>query len=490
MLSVIASGRANGGDGAPRFRDRLHAAGFGVGGAIARGAIGGQRQSAGKSVDLHDGGIGRAGALHGLAAHGGVVLIPNPGARAQIGAADQLHHRVRHAKRRGNVAQRRRFRRLGGGPVIQRRLIGQRRQRTIRLHGPLVPHHDPPGVGQMADDGEIQLPFVENRPRHVLPVGADDDQHPLLAFRQHHLVGGHAGFALRHRIQIKLDADLALARHLHRGTGQPGRPHVLNGDDGVGGHQFQAGFDQQFLGERVAHLHGRALLLGILAERDAHRHRIVQRVAVVGRVEIHLAAHRGHADAIAVAADAAHHAIDSALGTRMRRVAEAQGIEVGDRARAHGEHVAQNAADAGGSTLIRLDKARVVVAFHLEDGGQPVADIHHAGILAGTVDHPRRLGRQCFQPDPRGFVRAVLGPHHREYAEFGQRRRAAHDGQHPLIFLAAEPEAAGKRLVHDLAHQAAAAMLSNRGLPSVPPISGSTRSSGCGIRPSTRRFGE
>ena len=36
----------------------------------------------------------------------------------------------------------------------------------------------------------------------------------------------------------------------------------------------------------------------------------------------------------------------------------------------------------------------------------------------------------------------------------------------------------------------AAASASNSGLPSVPPISGSTRSSGCGIRPSTRRLGE
>ena len=36
----------------------------------------------------------------------------------------------------------------------------------------------------------------------------------------------------------------------------------------------------------------------------------------------------------------------------------------------------------------------------------------------------------------------------------------------------------------------AAARLWNRPSPSVPPVSGSTRFSGCGIRPSTRRFGE
>ena len=76
------------------------------------------------------------------------------------------------------------------------------------------------------------------------------------------------------------------------------------------------------------------------------------------------------------------------------RAAEAQRVEVGDRPRAHGEHVAQDAADAGGRALIRLDEARVVVALHLEDGGEPVADIDHAGILARPVDHPGRLGRQ------------------------------------------------------------------------------------------------
>ena len=42
--------------------------------------------------------------------------------------------------------------------------------------------------------------------------------------------------------------------------------------------------------------------------------------------------------------------------------------------------------------------------------------------------------------------------------------------------------------IHERTAQAAA-KASNSGFPSVPPISGSTRSSGCGISPSTRRFG-
>ncbi len=221
------------------------------------------------------------------------------------------------------------------------------------------------------------------------------------------------------------------------------------------------------------------------------RHRVDQRVAVIGRVEIDLAAHGRHADAVAVAADPAHHAVHDPAGARIGRIAEAQRVQVGDRPRAHGEHVAQDAADAGGRALIRLDEARVVVAFHLEDGGEPLADVDHARILARPVDHPGRRGRQRLEPDAAGFVGAVLRPHHAEDAELGQARRAAHDGQHAAIFVRAQPEFAGERLVHVSLHAGmASAMLSNSGSPSVPPISGSIRSSGCGISPSTRRFGE
>ena len=126
-------------------------------------------------------------------------------------------------------------------------------------------------------------------------------------------------------------------------------------------HQLEAGLEQQLLGERIADLHGRALLLGLVVElgrghggavdavaaglgadiddRDCRRrrpcriedlvgageadaHRVDQDVAVVGRVEIDLAADGRHADAIAVAADAGDHAGDAdARVFGMRRAA-------------------------------------------------------------------------------------------------------------------------------------------------------------------------
>ena len=80
--------------------------------------------------------------------------------------------------------------------------------------------------------------------------------------------------------------------------------------------------------------------------------------------------------------------------------AEAQGIHVGDGARAHREDVAHDAADAGGGALIRLDIGRVVVALHFEYGGLSVADIDHAGILAGALDDLRALRGEFFEPHP------------------------------------------------------------------------------------------
>ena len=70
-----------------------------------------------------------------------------------------------------------------------------------------------------------------------------------------------------------------LRRHFDRRGGEARRAHVLDGDDRVGRHQLEAGFDQQFLGERVADLHGRALLVAVLGEVGAGHGRAVDAVA-------------------------------------------------------------------------------------------------------------------------------------------------------------------------------------------------------------------
>ena len=152
--------------------------------------------------------------------------------------------------------------------------------------------------------------------------------------------------AARHQVEIERDAEVALGAHLDRRAGQPRGPHVLDGDDAVLRHDLEAGLEQELFGERIAHLHGRALLLRILAELgrrhggavdavaaglgaeiddrlsdpgrggienlgrvgDPDRHGVDQAIAVVAAVKADRAAHRRHPEGISVAADAGDHA--------------------------------------------------------------------------------------------------------------------------------------------------------------------------------------
>ena len=222
----------------------------------------------------------------------------------------------------------------------------------------------------------------------------------------------------------------AAAAHLAGGTGEAGRAHVLNADDRAGLHGFEAGFEQQLLHERIAHLHVRTLLLGFLGElgrrhgcavdavapglradvdhriagpfrlavedlavlEDAEREDVHQRIAVVAFFEDALAADRRDAEAVAVMRDAGDHAFQDAgiprSGFRVLEGTEAQRIQHRDRPRAHGENVAQDAADAGGRALKRLDEAGMVVRLDLEGDAVAVADIDDAGVFARALQDP------------------------------------------------------------------------------------------------------
>ena len=377
-------------------------------------------------------------------------------------------------------------------PVIQRRLVAQFLDRQVGHDVAAMLDHKALARRGIADHGKIQSPFAEDRFRLFFLFRSQHHEHALLAFRQHHLIGAHAGLAGRHTIEIEIDAEIALGAHLDRRAGQPGRAHVLDRDHAIGGHDLEAGLQQQFFGEGIADLHGRALLGGIVVELgrrhrgavnavaaglgaeiddrhvdaggrgikdlvgvgEANRHRVDENVAVIAGVKAHLAADRRHPERIAVAADAGDHAGDEMAGLGMLRRAEGERIEAGDGARTHREDVAQNAADAGGRALIGLDIARVVVALHLEHDRLAVADVDDAGVFARPLDHPGRLGRQALQMQPRGFVRAMLVPHRRENPEFGEARDPADEFQDALIFVRLEPMAGDEfggdlRLVHE-----------------------------------------
>jgi len=88
-------------------------------------------------------------------------------------------------------------------------------------------------VGRLADNGEVETPFHEDRLGVFFARGVEHHEHALLAFRQHHLVSAHTVLAARHLVEIEFDAEAALGAHFHRRAGETGRTHVLNGDDGA-----------------------------------------------------------------------------------------------------------------------------------------------------------------------------------------------------------------------------------------------------------------
>ena len=246
-------------------------------------------------------------------------------------------------------------------PVIERRLVAQFLDRQIGHDVAAMLDDKALARRGVADHGEIEPPFLEDRLGLLFLLGLEHHEHALLAFREHHLVGAHAGFARRHRIEIEIDAEIALGAHLDRRTGQPRRAHVLDRDHAIGFHDFEAGFQQQLFREGIADLHGRALLGGVIVEfgrrhrgavnavaaglgaeiddrhvhagcrrienlvgvGEADRHRVDEDVAVIAGVETHLPADGRHAERIAVAADAGDDARHQMPRFRMFRRAEA-----------------------------------------------------------------------------------------------------------------------------------------------------------------------
>ena len=146
-------------------------------------------------------------------------------------------------------------------PVIERCFVAQFLDRQVGHDVAAMLDAEAHARRGVADHGEIEPPLPEDRFRLFFFLGLEHHEHALLAFREHHLVSAHAGLARRHRIEIEVDAEIALGAHFDRRAGQSRRAHVLDRDHAIGGHDFEARFEQQLLGEGIADLHGRALLL-------------------------------------------------------------------------------------------------------------------------------------------------------------------------------------------------------------------------------------
>ena len=172
----------------------------------------------------------------------------------------------------------------------------------------------------------------------------------------------------------------------------------------------------------------------------AHAEHVDQRVLGVAGVEGQLAADGGHPDRVAVARDPAHHALDQPALPGVVGRSEEEGVHDGQRARPHGEDVAQDPA--------RPRSPRPGTARWPRDG---------CGSRCGWRRRCRRrrrsprrsrpgppapgpLGRQAAQVQPGRLVRAVLAPHHGVEGQLEVVGRAAQDLADGLELVVGEAE--------------------------------------------------
>ena len=312
----------------------------------------------------------------------------------------------------------------------------------------------------------------------------DDGHHPFLGLAHQDLFGAEGGIAERYLVELDEHAAVAGAGQLRGGAGQPGAAEVLDPADQPGGEELQRALDQQLLHEGVAHLHARPLArllrleglagqhadatdavaaggravqdhpvpdapgpgqMQVLVPQNADTQRVDQRVTEVAAVEDDLAADVGQAQAVAVAADPGHHARQHPRGVRLAQRAEPERVHHPDRPSPHGQDVADDAPDAGGRTLVRLDIAGVVVRLDLEGHRVAQADVHHPGVLADPGQEPaaRGLPRQVAeltQVHLGGLVRAVLGPHHRVHGQLGRGRPPVQNLPNPGVLVRLQAE--------------------------------------------------
>ena len=120
--------------------------------------------------------------------------------------------------------------------------------------------------GDNANLGAVEAPLGEDVDDLLLAAFLSDEQHALLGFGQHDLVGGHTGLALGDEVELDAHAEFAARSHFAGGAGEAGGAHVLDAEDCSGLHGFEAGLEEQLLEEGVAHLDVGALLLGALGE--------------------------------------------------------------------------------------------------------------------------------------------------------------------------------------------------------------------------------
>src|SRR5271168_3235487 len=226
-------------------------------------------------------------------------------------------------------------------------IVGERGVRNFRDYFAVFEHAHGRVVGDAADLDGVESPLLKDAENFFFTTLLCDQQHALLRFAEHDLVGSNTRFALWHAVEFDFDSGAAARAHLAGRASQPGRAHILNANDGAGLHGFQTGFEQQFFEERISDLNIRALgfrafaellarhggtvdavasgfradinygialpgcasVKNLVAANQAQSERVDQRIAGVARLELHFAAEVGDAETISVGRYAGDYAL-------------------------------------------------------------------------------------------------------------------------------------------------------------------------------------
>ena len=79
------------------------------------------------------------------------------------------------------------------------------------------------------------------------------------------------------------------------------------------------------------------------------------------------------------------------------------------------------------------------MALNLEHHRQPVANIHHPGVLTGTLNYPLSFGGELLQQSPGAFVAAMLTPHQGKNAQLSEGRHSSKELKDALVFILGQP---------------------------------------------------
>ena len=166
--------------------------------------------------------------------------------------------------------------------LVARALVGEKARGYLSDAVVVVERVQRAAVGDLADDGARQLParaHLAHRVEHLRSHGRD---HPLLRLRDHDLPRLHALLALRHAVEVDVDAG-AVRGHLGERRRKARGAAVLQRLDESPLDELDTRLDQLLAGERVADLHRRTLVRVLLAELLAREHRCAADAVAAGR---------------------------------------------------------------------------------------------------------------------------------------------------------------------------------------------------------------